>query len=637
MSRSKCGCCPEADCSKRYKCSIRTTVRFYPSLFTTLTPPRRDTSRSYSSSPSIPAPALVSTMLPLAFAVVSFVGVALNLFGATLFPVLLPVKPIGQRLIASSATWVQHQSRLLVSYTRRHLSRPASSASRPLVTPSLRRTTPTRPQPPAPTSAKRLVVRSRAKVLDGASQCRSHVAQLQHPVCTVWDERDVVANQPLPYYSGPTSLNLYVVSALSVCSGLLPTTTLLLALDAGLSTRDDDCGFVFSWLGLFVTLVTVLVVLFALHKIFPSKGQRSRQSSSALRTRSRAAKGAKLKAADVPGAAVVARSWFPAPAQPVLEPSGWWTASSSTREACEFSEEVPADMAVDIVEVVTTALAAEPHASEERPKAKSKPKKKRASNKQRKAAPVVEAAQTSTKVVTAEAVTSQAPLPREPQTKVESRPNKASKPTSKKQRPAPKLVQLDKTSPCSAAPRPVSPPSALCEGSMRPWSEHKPLPALKPGDLAVQQRNEELNQSTVFQQVGPWTMPRRPDGSATRIYRLPKAFPALGEVAPSNKPARRLRMLGPKRDRYVPGATRIGGPDGWLVDASQRKPAPPPKPDPRKNAKGKAKANGSTGRPQDDPKLWEGTVQGLILSAIENASAASPRGRRARAGRGRRD
>lgn len=130
-------------------------------------------------------------------------------------------------------------------------------------------------------------------------------------------------------------------------------------------------------------------------------------------------------------------------------------------------------------------------------------------------------------------------------------------------------------------------------------------------------------------------MPKRSDGSATRIYRLPKAFPPLGEVIPLNKPARRLRMLGPKRDRYVPNATRVGGPDGWLVGPSQRKPVQSPKSDTKTSkGKGKAQANGSSERPQDDSKFWEGTVQGLILSAIENSSTAS-RGHRARAGRGR--
>lgn len=354
------------------------------------------------------------------------------------------------------------------------------------MTPSLRRTTPTRPRPPAPTPAKRLVVRSRPKVLDLTSRCQPHIAQLQHPVCTAWDERNV-AYQPLPY-AGPTSLNLYIVPALSVYSVLLPFVSTLetllpatfhLTLDAGWSTRDDGCVFVFSWLGVFVTLATVVVVLFALHRIFPSKGRRavrclradarrSRLTFSALQTRSRAAKGVKRKAAAVPSATVVARSWFPAPAQPILEPSEWCTACSSTQEVHEFAEEVPAEVVVDIVEAITTALGDEPLSSEGHPEVKSKPKKKRASKTQREAA-VVEAVLTSTKADTAEAIASQAPLPRESWIEVGSRLKKASKPTSKKRRPASKLVQLDKAPPRST----IAPRLALCEEPVRSWSEHK--------------------------------------------------------------------------------------------------------------------------------------------------------------------
>ena len=209
----------------------------------------------------------------------AFVAVVLNVVGVTIHRVNNPVKPFGKKFFKSSTTWIQQQTRLLISYTKRRASKPTSSATEPFVTPSQRRrTTRARFPPPAPTPIRQLTVQP--IVIDLVAQCRPHVAQLQLPLAfspLVYDEFDV-AERSLSL-RGPTSLDLYTASA--VCSILLPfvstprtlsPATPRLALPDGSPDQGDAWALEFSWFGAAVSLVLVLL---ALHKIFPSKGQQT--------------------------------------------------------------------------------------------------------------------------------------------------------------------------------------------------------------------------------------------------------------------------------------------------------------------------------------------------------------------------
>lgn len=115
-------------------------------------------------------------------------------------------------------------------------------------------------------------------------------------------------------------------------------------------------------------------------------------------------------------------------------------------------------------------------------------------------------------------------------------------------------------------------------------------------------------------------------------YRFPKAYPPLNEITPSTKSAGSVRMLGPKRWRYVPGATFVGGPSRSPVGASKLKrptPRSPPAPSPssfqllqkltrqQRKEKHKRKAQGlrNASKPLDDCMDWEDTVYDFYLAA----------------------